>query len=181
MIKPTYLFLDRDGVINERLPGRYVEGTEEFQFTAGCLEAITFLSQIFERIFIVTNQQGIGKGLMTEADLEQVHHFMTEAIVKAGGRIDAIYHCPLLASTKANCRKPNPEMGLQAKRDFPVLDFGRAVMAGDSKSDMIFGKCLGMKTIFIESKPEDMHRVGMLLADQRFPSLVAYARSLGMV
>ncbi len=84
------LFLDRDGVINKRLVGDYVKKTEEFVFLDGVLEAIATLSTKFNRIFIVTNQQGIGKGLMTEKDLKQVHDSMEKEIVEHAGKIDRI-------------------------------------------------------------------------------------------
>ena len=138
------LFLDRDGVINKRIPGQYVRLWEEFEFLPGVLEALSLFQSIFGRIVIVTNQQGIGKDLMTEADLEAVHRQMLQEIHATGGRIDGVYHCPDLAYENSFCRKPNPGMAYQAKKDFPEIDFKRSLMAGNSLSDIQFGCRLGM-------------------------------------
>src|SRR5690606_17999981 len=88
------LFLDRDGVINERIPGAYVEHPAQFVFTDKCLEAMAIFKKIFKRIVVVTNQQGIGKGGMSERQLQKVHNAMRSAVERAGGRIDGIYFCP---------------------------------------------------------------------------------------
>ena len=89
------LFLDRDGVINKRVEGDYIKKWEEFEFLPGVLEALHIFSGVFDKIFVVTNQQGIGKGLMTEIDLEHIHDEMIQEIKINGGRINKIYHSPL--------------------------------------------------------------------------------------
>lgn len=157
--KSWTLFLDRDGVINQRIPNAYVRHPREFEFLPGTLGALAVFEPIFSRIIIVTNQQGVGKGLMTEQDLGKVHEFMRFNIEEHGGRIDAIYACTELASLNPHCRKPNPGMGEQAKAQFPDIDFSRSVMVGDSISDIQFGKNLGMKTVFLEGKLEDEVRI----------------------
>lgn len=149
------LFLDRDGVINERLPDAYVRHPKEFQFTEGCLDALCQLALIFPRIVVVTNQQGIGKGLMSEQDLAIVHQHMLREVIAHQGRIDAVYFCSKLTAENAPCRKPNPGMAHQAKTRFPNIDFEKSIMVGDSLSDMDFGEGLGMKTVFIAGKKED--------------------------
>jgi D-glycero-D-manno-heptose 1,7-bisphosphate phosphatase len=98
---------------------------------------------------VVTNQQGIGKGKMTEADLAKIHRNMKKMIRKTGGHIDRIYHCPDLESLQANCRKPGTDMGKRAKADFPEIDFDRSVMVGDADPDLLFGQNLGMTTVLI--------------------------------
>jgi histidinol-phosphate phosphatase family protein len=118
------------------------------------LEALVHFSSYFTHIVVVTNQQGIGKGLYTEDDLNGVHAFMIEKITEAGGRLDAVYFCPSLEKNNDPCRKPNIGMGLQAQRDFPAIDFKQSVMIGDSMSDMQFGRNLGMFTIWISSDEE---------------------------
>ncbi len=147
--KSWTLFLDRDGVINSRLVDDYVKSWTEFEFEAGALEAIVQFSAIFGRIFVVTNQQGIAKGFMTEQDLQVVHRQMVTAIERVGGRMDAVYFCPHWAKDNCGCRKPRTGMALQAKADFQEVDFARSVMVGDSPSDIEMGYLLGMKTVFI--------------------------------
>ena len=169
------LFLDRDGVINQRLPGAYVKSQAEFRFCENTLLALQKLAPLFGRIVVVTNQQGIGKGLMTEADLEVVHQFMLENIDAAGGRIDAIYFCPDLAAANSPDRKPQPGMAYQAQANFPEIDFSRSIIVGDSASDMKLGKTLGMKTIFITDDPEETEKVADWDLDERLESLWAFA------
>lgn len=163
------LFLDRDGVINERLIDAYITCWEEFQFRTGVLEAIAYHTNVFDRILIVTNQQGIGKGLMTEANLADIHQRMLAAIRSAGGRIDRIYHCPMLCSAPNNCRKPAPFMALQAQRDFPDINFQRSVMVGDALTDMEFGKSVGMHTIWVSE--EEIPASHAALIDGQIPAL----------
>jgi len=143
------LFLDRDGVINRHLPDDYVKNWEEFEFLPGVLDALVLLSDIFQHIVVVTNQRGVGKGLMTENDLNTIHETMLSVIQKNGGRIDKIYYCTDLENESIN-RKPNSGMANQAKKDFPGIDFEKSIMVGDSTSDIEFGNRLGMKTILIK-------------------------------
>ena len=153
--KKWFLFLDRDGVINVKKPNGYIENWSEFTFIPGVLSSFQALSSFFDKIFIVTNQQGIGKGIMSVEALENIHFSMKHEITKLGGRIDNIYYCPDLASGNPLCRKPEIGMGLSAKKDFPEIDFKFSVMVGDSITDIEFGKKLGMKTVFISESGSD--------------------------
>ena len=183
--KSWTLFLDRDGVINKRIPGAYVQEWSAFEFLPGVLDALSFFNSIFGRIVIVTNQQGIGKGLMSTADLNALHEKMLHAIEGKGGRIDQIYFCPDLASQPATCRKPAPGMALQAQADFPEIDFKRSLIIGDSFSDIQFGTKLGMQTLLIPSKAEDQIKIEEALVNDpdfylnyRFDSLIDFASFL---
>lgn len=171
--KSWSLFLDRDGVINMRLEGDYVKTLDEFEFLEGVPEAISILSAIFGKIIVVTNQQGIGKGLYTENDLSIIHHYLTDEIEKHEGRIDKVYFSPHLESDNHQNRKPGIGMALEAKKDFPEIDLSRSFMIGDSMSDMQFGRTAGMKTVFIsEEKKTDAS------IDLWFPSLLEFAKAL---
>ncbi len=141
------LFLDRDGVINRRRAGDYVKTPAEFEFLPGVLEAMPKLAKRFGRIFVVTNQQGIAKGLFTEADLAEVHAHMCQCIERAGGRIDKVYHCA--EGEGSPHRKPATGMALQAQADFPDLVLGNALMVGDAISDLQFGRNAGMRPVFL--------------------------------
>jgi histidinol-phosphate phosphatase family protein len=154
-IKPdSALFLDRDGVINRRLPGTYVKYVSEFDFLEGVLDAIAIFSKIFKHIFVVTNQQGIGKGYMTKEDLGKVHKHLLEEVNQKGGRIDKVYFAPQLAKENHILRKPNQGMAHLAKEEFPEIDLSSSVMVGDSISDMEFGNNAGMQNVFINSDPD---------------------------
>ncbi|MCF8364694.1 MAG: HAD-IIIA family hydrolase [Bacteroidales bacterium] len=171
------LYLDRDGVINHRLVDNYVRTPDEFRFFDGVPEAIRIFSEIFDRIIIVTNQQGIGKGLMTVEELNEVHKKMMNDIRAAGGRIDKIYHCAGLKEQRPFCRKPQVGMGLESKKDFPEINFKKSIIAGDSKSDMQFGRRLKMKTILI-GEENTIALESPVLIDYWFQSLYHFAKNL---
>jgi D-glycero-alpha-D-manno-heptose 1-phosphate guanylyltransferase len=153
-IDPSWtLFLDRDGVINKKMDKDYVKSLQEFEFIPGVLSSLVDLSNCFGRIIIVTNQQGIGKGVMTEEDLDRIHGFLLEEVRKMGGRIDAIYHAPQLEEAGSPMRKPGTGMALQAKEDFPEIDFSRSIMLGDSEIDLEFGRRTNMVPVLIGDPP----------------------------
>jgi D-glycero-D-manno-heptose 1,7-bisphosphate phosphatase len=170
------LFLDRDGVINARLPGDYVSRVDDFHFLPGVLEAIVLLNTHFQHIVVVTNQAGIGKGLMSEAMLHHIHEHLLRRVGESGGRIDAIFYCPHRSDAGCDCRKPAIGMGLQAQKTFPDLDFSRSWMVGDSVSDIQFGQTLGTKTALIEGKVEESEAHKRLRTDFKGEDLMAFAR-----
>ncbi|MEJ2594995.1 MAG: HAD-IIIA family hydrolase [bacterium] len=173
--KTWTLFLDRDGVINQRPPNDYVKDWAEFIFLPGVLEAMPLLTKNLRYIIVVTNQQGIGKNLMRVDDLMDIHNRMKDEIRRAGGHVDAIYFCPDLATKSANCRKPGLTMARLAQTDFPDINFEKSIMVGDTVTDMQFGKAAGMLTILV-GNPDESIPSGM--ADLRFDSLLEFAKSL---
>ena len=146
------LFLDRDGVINKKLEGRYVSRWEEFDFMPNALQAVSILSKLFKRIFIVTNQQGIGKGIMSQNDLLFLHQRMIKEVEKASGKIDKIYFCPHLEKDNCNCRKPKTGMIEKAILDFPEVEVKKSYLIGDSPSDIQVGKLAGLHTVKVDDK-----------------------------
>lgn len=174
--KSWTLFLDRDGVINRRFEGDYVKRVEEFELLPGVVEAIAKFSQHFGRVLVVTNQQGIGKGLYTVADLDRIHDHLHHEVEKAGGKIDAVYFAPQLEKEKSPMRKPGTGMALQAQQDFPEIDFSKSIMVGDTRSDMLFGRNAGMHTVFIAHEPFTGRDAK--LTDACFPDLAALAAAL---
>jgi len=170
------LFLDRDGVINEENVGSYITTVEEFRFCKGSLASISQLTELFGKIVVVTNQRGVGRGIMTIDDLKGIHQHMNEQIAAEGGKIDKIYACTALDDNDHN-RKPNTGMAVQATEDYPEIDLKRSVMVGNNLSDMEFGKKAGMHTVFLTSthKPYDLPHD---LIDEQFSSLQQWAKSL---
>ncbi len=164
---PWALFLDRDGVLNQRLLNDYVKSPEDFLWCQGLPEALAGPAACFDPILVVTNQQGIGKGLMEEADLDRIHEKMRSEAEAAGCRIDRVYLCGELSGSGSFNRKPAIGMGLQAKRDYPALSFRRSIMVGDTLADMQFGKRLKMKTVLIDSSVKQA-REHPRLVDMRF-------------
>ena len=152
MHKLDTLFLDRDGVINTKLDGRYVRNFEEFEFMPGVEFAIANLSKIFKRILIVTNQQGIAKGIMSTEDLNLLHQNMLQQLKITGGSIEKIYYCPHLAAENCVCRKPNPGMIEQAIIDFPDLEHENSYLLGDSETDIVAGDKMGLITVKVDNE-----------------------------
>jgi histidinol-phosphate phosphatase family protein len=171
------LFLDRDGVINQRIEGDYIRSWEQFEFLPGVLDAFRIFAGVFGHIIVVSNQQGIGKELMTESDVESIHNRMIKEIQKSNGRIDGIYYSPFLDIENSIHRKPNIGMGLKARKDFPEIRFKKSLMAGDSASDMIFGKRLKMKTVFICNDRKQVLQKHKII-DYAYPDLLTFANEL---
>lgn len=172
----TTLFLDRDGVINVRTPGDYVKSPDEFFPTEGLEEAMRLLAKKFGRIVVVTNQAGIGKGIMTALELHAVHQRMIQMVEEAGGRIDRVYHCPHRSESGCTCRKPATGMAWLALADFPDIDLEDAWMVGDSHSDMEFAKTLGIRSALIRGKIEEVEMLSRMKIDFQFDSLLEFAR-----
>ena len=170
------LFLDRDGVINHEKYQDYVYNYDEFVFYEGAKEALQILSEKFYKLIIITNQRGIGRGLMSEEHLHEIHYNMVLDIKAAAGRIDKIYYC-ISTDNAHSHRKPNPGMAYDAKKDFPAIEFAKSIIAGNNLSDMEFGRNAGMYTVFIKTTSPDL-RLPHPLIDLAFDSLYDFAKAL---
>lgn len=170
------LFLDRDGVLNHDKDNDYIRNWEEFRFYDNTLEAVSILSKHFNRIVVVTNQKGVGKGLMSVSDLDNIHTNMLSSIQTAGGRLDKIYYCADLSDDSVN-RKPNPGMAHQAMKDFPEIDMTKSIIVGNRISDMGFGRNAGMHTVFIATTHPETPFPDPLI-DLRFNDLLDFAKAL---
>jgi D-glycero-D-manno-heptose 1,7-bisphosphate phosphatase len=169
------VFLDRDGVLNQKLPeGRYVASWEDFQLLPGVAEAIASLNRASLRVVVVSNQRGIALGLHTAADVLAIHAKLQALLQQSGAHLDAFYFCPH-DKNECNCRKPLPGLFEQAQGDFPDITAESSLMIGDSWSDIEFGRRLGMVTVFIEGDPK-LQKSGAEaareLADLHYPSLL---------
>jgi D-glycero-D-manno-heptose 1,7-bisphosphate phosphatase len=148
------VFLDRDGVLNQKLPeGGYVASWEDFHLLPGVAEAIASLNRAGLRVVVVSNQRGIALGLHTAADVLAIHSKLQALLQQSGAHLDAFYFCPH-DKNECNCRKPLPGLFEQAQADFPEIAAEASAMVGDSLSDIEFGRRLGMHTIFVDGDPE---------------------------
>ncbi len=146
-------FLDRDGVLNEKMPeDRYVGRWGDFRVLRGVPEALRRLNQAGLRVIVVSNQRCIARGLSTAAEVDAIHAAFQSHLKSAGARVDAFFMCPH-EKNECNCRKPLPGLFEQAVAQFPDISAAASVMIGDSLSDVEFGRRLGMKTVLIESDP----------------------------
>ena len=115
------------------------------------MDVLKMLNDVFGKIIIVTNQRGVGRRLMSEEDLREIHNRMLDILENNGAKITKIYFCPDdYEKGISKCRKPNIGMALQAKSDFPDIDFNKSIMVGDSLSDMEFAKNAGMIGVLID-------------------------------
>jgi D-glycero-alpha-D-manno-heptose 1-phosphate guanylyltransferase len=174
--KSWTLFLDRDGVINEERFGEYVLHWGEFIFSKGVLDVFKKLSASFGRVIIISNQRGVGKGLMTEAALQSIHLEMQREVEIVNGKIDKIYYCTE-KDDKCFNRKPNPGMALQALKDFPGIDLSKSIMVGNKPSDMKFGRAVNMFTVFVRTTNPDQTFPHPDI-DMVFPSLYDFASAI---
>jgi D-glycero-D-manno-heptose 1,7-bisphosphate phosphatase len=171
------LFLDRDGVINDEKHLDYIHVWEDFKFYEGVKEALMIFTAKFGKIFIVTNQRGVAKGLTKLEDLRLIHENMVKEFEEAGGRIDKVYYSIDFDDESPN-RKPNPGMGLQAKIDFPEVDFSKSIMVGNTLSDMKFGRNLNVAAnIFLPTTRKDVD-LNSPDIDLVFNDLISVARAL---
>lgn len=139
------VLLDRDGTLNERVVDGYVTRPEELVLLPGAAEAVARVTRAGCRTVLVTNQRGIDRGLMTRADLEEVHARLAQELSAAGGHLDAIAVCPHGEGACA-CRKPLDGLFREALGRAPWAQPGRCLMVGDMPSDLDPASGLGIRT-----------------------------------
>lgn len=142
-MKKKAVFLDRDGTINKDVgyPGSF-QAIEIFSYS---YEAIRRINQAGLLAIIVTNQSGIGRGLIEERNLLEIHQKLKESFAEYEAHFDGIYYCPHYLFSPApryrmdcQCRKPNPGMGKKAAEELGV-DLKKSYMIGDKVEDILFG------------------------------------------
>lgn len=143
------LLLDRDGTINVRIEGGYVCRWEDFEFIAGVPEAIGHFCKCVKRVFVVSNQRGVGRGRLSEKDLADIHLKMCAELAKYGGHIDKIYYSTAVSDDDPY-RKPGRGMFDDILRDYPGLDLSKCLMVGDSDADMGFARNCGIAGIKVD-------------------------------
>ncbi len=149
------IFLDRDGVVNEKMPeGRYVCSWDDFRLLDGVPEAIAKLNRAGLRVLVVSNQRGVALGLYTRKDVETIHETLQRHLKSEDAHVDAFYFCPH-DKRSCNCRKPLPGLFEQAQAEFPDVTAENSVMIGDSPSDIEFGRRLGIPTILVMGDPKN--------------------------
>jgi D-glycero-D-manno-heptose 1,7-bisphosphate phosphatase len=149
-----YVFLDRDGVLNRKLPeGAYVSDWAQFQWLPGAIEALGRMKRAGLTLIVVSNQRGIALGRLTTEQLELIHGKMRTDLARHDARLDAIYYCPH-DHGQCDCRKPGIGLFEQARKDFPQINADNSLVIGDSLSDIQAGQRLGMRTIFIRGEAD---------------------------
>jgi histidinol-phosphate phosphatase family protein len=130
------LFLDRDGVINRQRVGEYVRSWRQFEWLPDARCALKKLREWAPHLVVVTNQQGIGKGLMSADDVAAIHQHLQAELAADGVVIDAFQVCPHLESALCACRKPRPGLVLDWLRKHPDSESLLSIVVGDSQGDL---------------------------------------------
>jgi D-glycero-D-manno-heptose 1,7-bisphosphate phosphatase len=136
------IILDRDGVIIENRDN-YVRSWDDVDVYPQALHALAIASHSSYKIVIITNQAGVGKGIISLQTAAEINQRLVQIIEKAGGRVDGLYMCPHAPQDQCECRKPRPGMILQAERELS-LDLSRSWMIGDALSDLQAGRAAGV-------------------------------------
>ena len=144
--KRPAVFIDRDGVINAPPAQRYVTHWKQFHFLPGTLAALKRLRQAGIPAVVVSNQAGVGKGIMPKKALDQITRNMLRRIRTAGGSVRAVYYCTHVPAAGCACRKPKPGM-LQKAAQAHRLDLFRSYMVGDNETDIRMGHSAGCRTL----------------------------------
>jgi histidinol-phosphate phosphatase family protein len=153
------IFLDRDGTINEDpAEARYVFQWDDFKFKKGVLEAAAKLKRSGFKLAVVSNQAGVGGGLMTQADLDDISARMKQAFAEAGAPLDAVHYCTAIPESNDKRRKPNPGMLVDVSKELDA-DAAQSYMIGDSEKDIEAAKAFGCRSILVldgKTKKEDV-------------------------
>lgn len=149
---PRFVLLDRDGVINRRIISGYVTEWEKFVFLPGALQALRLLNENRCQVIVVSNQAGVGKGLMTADDLAEITRRFIAEVEAQGGRILSVYYCTHRAEDGCECRKPKPGLlgRAQAEHHF---DTARTFLVGDTESDLLAAHAVGCPAIMVSDRP----------------------------
>ena len=144
--------MDRDGVINKRpIKADYVRKWDQFKFLPGSIKAIKILNDKGYKIFIISNQPGIARGVMTKKDLGLIHKNMLKVLKEERIKIVGIYICPHGWDEGCDCRKPKPGLLYQVSREH-LIDLTKVIFIGDDERDEEAGKSAGCRTILVTPK-----------------------------
>jgi D-glycero-D-manno-heptose 1,7-bisphosphate phosphatase len=165
------VFLDRDGVINRKPPEHdYVKQWEELELLPTAAAAIKKLKEAGYFVFVITNQRGVARKLMTAEMVEEIHERLNVRLREAGAEIDAFYWCGHDYYHECNCRKPKPGLVHQAAREWGV-DLADSWMVGDSEVDMECGLASGVRTVKMETDASLLEVVETVLMRYNGPVL----------
>lgn len=173
MTKRKAVFFDRDGIVNFRIVGEYINKEENFHFISDFLEVFPKIKSLGYLAILVSNQKGVGKGLMTSEELQNIHNYMTQKLREiTGDTFDDVFYCTDVSTDNSPYLKPNPGMLLEAVEKWNI-DIRNSWMVGDSYKDILAGKRVGVKTVLI-GIPEETN----VEPDFAFTSLIEFYKIL---
>jgi len=150
----TTVFLDRDGVINEKVENGYVTSWGEFTWLPGAIDGIKTLHEQGWNVIVVTNQACVGKKIVGMQDIEEIHRHMQVELQAQGIFLTHIYVCPHTPEANCACRKPKPGMLLQAAQDYD-LQLQHCYFIGDSLTDMLAAQAVHCYGILVQNGQAD--------------------------
>lgn len=172
------LIVDRDGVINEE-SADFIKSVDEWVPIPGSIEALAAASQSGFRIFVVSNQSGVARGLIDISELQRIHGRLVAEVQRLGGRIDAILFCPHGPDDGCRCRKPQPGM-LEDIAQRTGARLSEAIFVGDRLSDLEAARAVGARAVLVETG-HGRDTLARLPAQERlnvYPDLAAVVRRL---
>lgn len=172
------LFLDRDGVINRQIVGDYVRAWRDFEWLPEARTALTVLSRWACHLVIVTNQQGIGKGLMTRQNVDDIHENIQADLAAQKITLDGFQVCPHLASEVCVCRKPRPGLVLDWLAQNRSVEPTLSVVVGDSESDIQLARNVATAVGSCASIQIGGRGFSNISADASFDTLWDFARTV---
>lgn len=158
------IILDRDGVINYDSK-HYIRHVDDWRPIPGSLDAIARLTDNGYTIAVATNQSGIARGYYNENTLATIHDKMHSLVAAAGGKIDAVFHCPHLPDAGCDCRKPKPGL-LHKISDHYGVSLANVPMIGDRMSDIKAAHAAGAMGLMV--------RTGFVNDDELLQELETY-------
>ncbi len=163
------VFLDRDGTVNVGTPTyERVDSVNKVELLPNTLEALKLLSELDYYVFFVTNQAGLAEGLITKAQFDEINDKVLELVEPSGIKIEKTFVCPHGEDSACDCRKPKPELLINAAREYDI-DLSHSWMIGDRPSDVMTGVNAGTHTILVKT---GVPTVGTAEATETFPSLL---------
>jgi D-glycero-D-manno-heptose 1,7-bisphosphate phosphatase len=150
-----FVLLDRDGIVNRRIPRGYVTSWDQFTFLPGVLDGLRRLTVAGCSIILVSNQAGVGKGLMTRSALDEITRRLVRRVRAHGGLIRRVYYCMHRREACCPCRKPRPGLLLQAQHDYH-FKFAESYLIGDSVSDLIAASRAGCPMVLVKGNQANL-------------------------
>ena len=148
------IFLDRDGVINSDVGHYYIYKVEDFIINKGIINSLKQFQEAGYKLFIISNQGGVAKGIYSCDDVDKVHAHLEAKLKENQIFLQEIYYCPHHDSVAScECRKPSPYMINQAIEKYDI-DINKSYMIGDSKRDIEAAEAAGVKGIKIEANED---------------------------
>lgn len=156
-----FVLLDRDGVINQRIPHGYVTSWSQFRFLPGVLEGLQRLAAADYSAIVVSNQAGVGKGLMSSSALDQITRRFVRKVRVHGGSVRRVYYCTHRKQDRCPCRKPRPGLLFQAQADYH-FSFSETYLIGDSLSDLAAAGWASCPMVLVKANAASLLKTSML-------------------